>query len=57
MAAGAERPLGARELETRARAWQPWRSYAVMHLWRAAADAGGRARRVRNKPVAACAPA
>jgi 3-methyladenine DNA glycosylase/8-oxoguanine DNA glycosylase len=54
---GAERALGARELETRARAWQPWRSYAVMHLWRAAADAGSRARHVRNKPVAASAAA
>ncbi len=57
VAAGAERPLGVRELEARARAWQPWRSYAVMHLWRAAADAGSRARHVRNKPVAASAAA
>lgn len=28
----------AARLEERARAWRPWRSYAVMHLWRAAAE-------------------
>jgi AraC family transcriptional regulator of adaptative response / DNA-3-methyladenine glycosylase II len=39
MAAPAQQPLSARELEERARAWQPWRGYAVMHLWRAAAAA------------------
>ena len=44
--------LSARALEQRARDWQPWRSYAVMHLWRAAADAGNR---VRNQPVRASA--
>jgi AraC family transcriptional regulator, regulatory protein of adaptative response / DNA-3-methyladenine glycosylase II len=37
MAAKAARLLSVRELEERARAWQPWRGYAVMHLWRAAA--------------------
>lgn len=35
-------PAGARSsaarLEERAQAWRPWRSYAVMHLWRAAAE-------------------
>jgi AraC family transcriptional regulator, regulatory protein of adaptative response / DNA-3-methyladenine glycosylase II len=35
-AAGAE-PLSTQALELRARAWRPWRGYAVMHLWRAAA--------------------
>jgi AraC family transcriptional regulator of adaptative response / DNA-3-methyladenine glycosylase II len=30
--------LSAAELETRAEAWRPWRSYAVMQLWRAAAE-------------------
>lgn len=30
--------ISARELEARAEAWRPWRSYAVMHLWRAAAQ-------------------
>lgn len=44
--------LSARALEQRARDWQPWRGYAVMHLWRAAADAGNR---VRNQPVRASA--
>ena len=37
MAAASQRLLSARELEERARAWQPWRGYAVMHLWRTAA--------------------
>jgi AraC family transcriptional regulator of adaptative response / DNA-3-methyladenine glycosylase II len=31
--------LSGRQLEERARDWQPWRSYAVVHLWRAAARA------------------
>ena len=37
-AAGAT-PLGARALALRAEDWRPWRAYAVMHLWRAAAEA------------------
>jgi len=41
VAAPAQRLLSARELEERARAWQPWRGYAVMHLWREAAAARG----------------
>jgi len=48
MAASAQRLLSARELEERARAWQPWRGYAVMHLWRAAAAA----RVVSTRPAA-----
>jgi AraC family transcriptional regulator of adaptative response / DNA-3-methyladenine glycosylase II len=36
MAAGSTQALSARELEARAQSWQPWRSYAVMHLWHAA---------------------
>ncbi|HYQ77011.1 AlkA N-terminal domain-containing protein [Cellulomonas sp.] len=35
--AGLPRPAGHRELAARAAAWSPWRSYAAMHLWRAAA--------------------
>jgi AraC family transcriptional regulator, regulatory protein of adaptative response / DNA-3-methyladenine glycosylase II len=35
--AGDGRLLSAAELRTRAEAWRPWRSYAVIHLWRAAA--------------------
>jgi AraC family transcriptional regulator of adaptative response / DNA-3-methyladenine glycosylase II len=39
---GVLRALGvatAREAEVRAERWRPWRSYAVMHLWRLAAEA------------------
>jgi hypothetical protein len=43
VAAAAQRLLSARELENRARAWQPWRGYAVMHLWLAAAADAGKA--------------
>jgi len=32
--------LTVRALSARAEAWRPWRSYAVMHLWRRAVDAG-----------------
>jgi AraC family transcriptional regulator of adaptative response / DNA-3-methyladenine glycosylase II len=28
-------PLRPRDLQERAEAWRPWRSYAVLHLWRA----------------------
>lgn len=38
MAAGDQAPLSVRELESRAEAWRPWRAYAAMHLWRAAAQ-------------------
>ncbi len=31
-------PLSTRALISRADAWRPWRAYAVMHLWRGAAD-------------------
>ena len=39
MAGSPERLLDGAELEERARQWQPWRGYAVMHLWDAAAAA------------------
>jgi AraC family transcriptional regulator of adaptative response / DNA-3-methyladenine glycosylase II len=55
MAASSPRLLGLRELEARARAWQPWRGYAVMHLWRAAATPARLARRVRRGDDAAVA--
>jgi AraC family transcriptional regulator of adaptative response / DNA-3-methyladenine glycosylase II len=42
MAANGNGVLTVRELETRADAWRPWRSYAVMHLWRAASDHASR---------------
>lgn len=38
MAAAGGTSLSAKELERRAEAWRPWRGYAVMHLWCAAAD-------------------
>jgi hypothetical protein len=34
---GLPRAAAHRALEARAAAWSPWRSYAAMHLWRAAA--------------------
>ncbi|MBV8877563.1 MAG: DNA-3-methyladenine glycosylase 2 family protein, partial [Gammaproteobacteria bacterium] len=40
MLGAAARLASLRELEERARAWQPWRGYAVIHLWRAAARMG-----------------
>jgi AraC family transcriptional regulator, regulatory protein of adaptative response / DNA-3-methyladenine glycosylase II len=51
MAAPEHGTLSARELEQRARQWQPWRGYAVMHLWRAAGNAGARNNNVRNRPA------
>ena len=51
MAAGTDRVLSAHELEERAREWQPWRGYAVMHLWGAAS--GTRVNGVRKQPVRA----
>jgi len=51
MVAEGGRPLSVRELDARARGWQPWRGYAVMHLWRAAATRATRGARVRNQPV------
>ena len=41
VASSTDAPLSARALEARAEAWRPWRGYAVLHLWRAAANAGG----------------
>ena len=37
IASGTERLLSPRELEEKSQAWRPWRGYAVMHLWAAAA--------------------
>lgn len=38
VASSTESPLSARALEACAEAWRPWRGYAALHLWRAAAD-------------------
>jgi AraC family transcriptional regulator, regulatory protein of adaptative response / DNA-3-methyladenine glycosylase II len=43
-AAGPGIPRTAAALETRAERWRPWRAYAAIHLWRAAADRVGAAR-------------
>jgi AraC family transcriptional regulator of adaptative response / DNA-3-methyladenine glycosylase II len=40
MAGPAAGLLSGRQLDERSRDWQPWRGYAVMHLWRAASGAG-----------------
>jgi AraC family transcriptional regulator, regulatory protein of adaptative response / DNA-3-methyladenine glycosylase II len=40
MAAPGVTLLSGRQLDERAQEWQPWRGYAVMHLWRAASRAG-----------------
>src|SRR5579862_3493591 len=51
MAGSADGMLSATALELRARRWRPWRGYAVMHLWRAAAATA--LNRVRKQPVQA----
>src|SRR5262249_56766684 len=43
-AAGSGPSLSERALLARAEAWRPWRAYAALHLWRAAADEGGAGR-------------
>ena len=35
---GRGRVLSAREAESRAQAWRPWRAYAVLQLWHLSAD-------------------
>jgi AraC family transcriptional regulator, regulatory protein of adaptative response / DNA-3-methyladenine glycosylase II len=42
MAAPRAQLLSGRQLSERSQPWQPWRAYAVMHLWRAARAAGPR---------------
>ncbi|HVN45723.1 MAG TPA: AlkA N-terminal domain-containing protein [Steroidobacteraceae bacterium] len=42
IAARSATPLSGRELDERARAWRPWRGYAVMHLWRLASGAASK---------------
>ena len=57
MAAPRHRMLNARELEVRSRDWQPWRGYAVMHLWRAAGNRPARMGKRRNQPAHVRVPA
>ena len=60
--AGRGRPLTAAALRKRAEQWRPWRAYAALYLWRAAADQAreGDASAVRNsrtsRPARALAP-
>ena len=42
--AGVGAPLTARELDARAERWRPFRGYAVLHLWEAAAQQAQRKR-------------
>ncbi len=42
VAAGAAPALSTKVLTTLAEAWQPWRAYAVMQLWRSASDAAAK---------------
>ncbi len=49
LAAGNEPPLTTRALQQRAESWRPWRGYAVMHLWKAAATAVKPSRKTVNR--------
>jgi AraC family transcriptional regulator of adaptative response / DNA-3-methyladenine glycosylase II len=40
--------LSASELDRRSEVWRPWRAYAVMLLWRVAAESGSPPRRTRH---------
>ncbi|MDQ3287965.1 MAG: helix-turn-helix domain-containing protein [Pseudomonadota bacterium] len=42
--------LGSKALAACADAWRPWRAYAVMHLWREAAELAGHTRRIATRP-------
>ncbi|HYC10781.1 MAG TPA: AlkA N-terminal domain-containing protein, partial [Steroidobacteraceae bacterium] len=53
MAAPPGRQLSVHELELRARDWQPWRGYAVMHLWRAASERTVAVDGARHRPLPA----
>jgi AraC family transcriptional regulator of adaptative response / DNA-3-methyladenine glycosylase II len=52
-AAAGRAPLGTRALRERAADWRPWRAYAALHLWGAAATSLPAARAARSVPVAA----
>jgi AraC family transcriptional regulator of adaptative response / DNA-3-methyladenine glycosylase II len=50
LAAPAAQLLTGAQLEERAQRWQPWRGYAVMHLWGAAAAADPKRKRSAHSP-------
>jgi AraC family transcriptional regulator of adaptative response / DNA-3-methyladenine glycosylase II len=45
LAGGPRFLLSVRAMQQRARSWRPWRGYAAIHLWRAAAEQGAIGRR------------
>ena len=45
MAGSARKPLTVRELDARTETWRPWRGYALIHLWQAAAHEHSQLRR------------
>jgi len=49
--------LSPRALEEHARRWRPWRAYATVHLWRAAAERGAPRSRAVGSRAAAASPA
>lgn len=51
-AAGGGDALSTKALTALAEAWRPWRAYAVIHLWRASADAAPAPRAKRNGATA-----
>jgi AraC family transcriptional regulator of adaptative response / DNA-3-methyladenine glycosylase II len=58
--AGGAAPLTARALHSRAEAWRPWRGYAALYLWRAAADGqsskGAHPLRPARRPTGSSSP-
>jgi AraC family transcriptional regulator, regulatory protein of adaptative response / DNA-3-methyladenine glycosylase II len=50
------RVLSVRELEERAQRWRPWRGYATIHLWHAAAELKAGAPRGKPAGAASVAP-
>ena len=50
MAGERQEPLSTHEMERRAERWRPWRGYAVLHLWCAAAERGARETGSRQSP-------
>ena len=54
--AGQGRPLTAAALRKRAEQWRPWRAYAALYLWRAAADRARERTSGATKPAAGLSP-
>jgi AraC family transcriptional regulator of adaptative response / DNA-3-methyladenine glycosylase II len=54
--AGQGRPLTATALRKRAEQWRPWRAYAALYLWRAAADLARERASGATKPAPGLSP-